>query len=117
MLAWCVEWLRRGSHGLALVRTLLVVSGLGLGALVVTDQLVPVLDRSPTARSWTLDDADAWWMRHERSTAAPSSVSTPAAAAGEAPAAGNGAAATPPIGARTATSGFDQTIASGQHDH
>jgi serine/threonine protein kinase len=83
--------------------------------------LAALLDRAPTARSWTLDDADAWWMRHERSTAAStsatSSASAPAAAAGDAPAAGNGSAATPPIGARTAASGFDQTIASGQHDH
>lgn len=50
VLAWCVEWLRRGPHGLATVRTLLVLAGLGLSSLVVTDQLVPVLDRSPTVR-------------------------------------------------------------------
>ena len=79
--------------------------------------LAALLDRAPTARTWTLEDADAWWMRHERSAAASSSASGPAAAASAVPAGGNGSAATPPIGARTANSGFDQTIASGQHDH
>src|SRR5262245_18210316 len=32
--------------------------------------LVALLDRAPTAGSWTLDDAEAWWGRHERAQAA-----------------------------------------------
>src|SRR5205085_214137 len=38
--------------------------------------LSQMLDRAPTAHAWTIEDADAWWGRHERqqSTAAPSSV-------------------------------------------
>jgi eukaryotic-like serine/threonine-protein kinase len=28
--------------------------------------LAQMLDQAPTARSWTWDDADAWWSRHER---------------------------------------------------
>jgi hypothetical protein len=55
------------------------------------------LGRVPTAASWTLDDAEAWWGRHERAEASPAAATaTPAAPAAE----------------RTSTSGFDQTIAS-----
>jgi tRNA A-37 threonylcarbamoyl transferase component Bud32 len=55
------------------------------------------LGRVPTAASWTLDDAEAWWGRHERAEASSAAATaTPAAPAAE----------------RTSTSGFDQTIAS-----
>jgi hypothetical protein len=50
VVAWSVEWLRRGPHGLLAVRTLLAVFASGLATLIVTDRLVPVLDRSPTVR-------------------------------------------------------------------
>ena len=32
--------------------------------------LALMLDRAPTAGSWTIDDAEAWWGRHERGQAA-----------------------------------------------
>jgi serine/threonine protein kinase len=32
--------------------------------------LIALLDRAPTASSWTVDEAEAWWGRHERSQAA-----------------------------------------------
>jgi eukaryotic-like serine/threonine-protein kinase len=83
--------------------------------------LSSLLDRAPTARSWTLDDAEAWWGRHERAqgaaTAADSGASTPAAPAPSTPAppAGNGAHPAPPVATRTSSSGLDQTIASDRH--
>jgi serine/threonine protein kinase len=85
-----------------------------------------LLDRPPTAGTWTLDDAEAWWGRHERSQAASAagtnamndnttssigsggSVATGAGAAGaSAGAQRTGAGET---GSRTASSGFDRTI-------
>jgi serine/threonine protein kinase len=38
--------------------------------------LAALLERAPTARSWSLDDADAWWGRHERSQAPSSTMGT-----------------------------------------
>ena len=67
--------------------------------------LANLLDRAPTARGWTLDDAEAWWGRHDRAQAA----------------AGGAASSSPPAAApqnatstRTSGSGFDQTLASGR---
>lgn len=79
--------------------------------------LATLLDRAPTARSWTLDDADAWWGRHERAVGpAGASSTTPSSdnSASRPPAApsGSGATSTSSLGSRTATSGLDQTIAS-----
>src|SRR5204863_5246870 len=58
-----------------------------------------LLDRPPTAGSWTMDDAEAWWGRHERGQAVPPTAS---------------AAATSPPAAQpqnaTAATGFDRTI-------
>jgi serine/threonine protein kinase len=85
--------------------------------------LAMLLDRAPTAGSWTLDDAEAWWGRHERSkssvAARGAAFVTPRAATpggtlaetGESPAA-NGSPNELRAG-RTATAGFDQTIARG----
>lgn len=56
------------------------------------------LDRAATAGSWALEEAEAWWGRHERSGAAAP------APAGESPPA-NGSAA------RTSSAGFEQTMA------
>jgi eukaryotic-like serine/threonine-protein kinase len=79
-----------------------------------------LLDRAPTARSWTSDDAEAWWGRHERTqtaaatnTAAASvtvngashGTSTATSSAGTA-----GSSATAPPASATGTSGFDRTI-------
>jgi serine/threonine protein kinase len=38
-------------------------------------ELIDLLDQVPTARSWTRNDAVAWWNRHDRATAGGSSVS------------------------------------------
>jgi hypothetical protein len=48
VVAWAVEWLRRGPRGLWVVRGVFVVAAAALGALIVTDMLVPLLDRSFT---------------------------------------------------------------------
>ena len=47
-LAWFVEWVRRGAFGVLTIRLLTIFFGLVLAILIVTDQLVPLLDRSPT---------------------------------------------------------------------
>jgi serine/threonine protein kinase len=73
-----------------------------------------LLDRAPTAESWTLGDAESWWGRHERgqvaaaSSAAASGTagsSSPPTAAGSAPAAASPAAVT--------STALDRTIAAG----
>jgi serine/threonine protein kinase len=90
-----------------------------------------LLDRAPTAGSWTLDDAEAWWGRHERgqaASAAGGNASATNASSGNiassnvsggsvASGAGAGGASAGPqntgagtSGSRTATSGFDRTI-------
>lgn len=48
VVAWFVEWLRRGPHGVWMVRIVVGALALGLAALIVTGELVPLLDRSPT---------------------------------------------------------------------
>ena len=68
-----------------------------------------LLDRAPSAGSWTLDDAEAWWGRHERAQAAGAA----AGSASTAPSASGAAPATAPAADGTSISGFDQTIASG----
>jgi len=75
-----------------------------------------LLDRSPTAGSWTLDDADAGWGRHDRSLIAGgaglnSSSAGVAAASAAAPRLADGP------GNRTTTAGFDQTMAIGDDGH
>lgn len=69
--------------------------------------LAALLDRAPTAQSWTLDDAEAWWGRHERSQVASSNVSD----APQTSAPLNPPSGPPSQAARTASSGFDQTMA------
>lgn len=61
--------------------------------------LAQMLDRAPTAHDWTIDDADAWWGRHERQAAGPSSAES-----------GAGTQAGPGVTGNTAVSGFDRTI-------
>lgn len=46
---WIAEGVRRGPRGIAIFRTVVVLLALGAGALVVTDNLTPLLDRSPTS--------------------------------------------------------------------
>jgi len=57
--------------------------------------LSQLLDRAPTANAWTLDDADAWWGRHDRGQSTPAAAIPPS---------------TPPAAAATAPGGFDRTI-------
>ena len=79
------------------------------------------LNRAPTAGTWTMDDADVWWGRHERSETAASvnggSVATAtasgAAQATKSSSAGLGtpvSAANPQPQLGTSASGFDRTI-------
>lgn len=48
VVGWGVEGVRRGPHGVAVVRTFFGLFGLGAVTLVVTKTLAPVLDASPT---------------------------------------------------------------------
>jgi hypothetical protein len=48
LVAWCVEWVRRGAHGQVLVRSAGAALALGFVALVATQQVSEVLDHSPT---------------------------------------------------------------------
>ena len=76
--------------------------------------LAALLDRAPTADSWSLEDAEAWWGRHERSqTAAAASAASAAGSQGpSSPAAGSPAAASPPASAAVTARGLlDQTMA------
>lgn len=50
VVAWCVEWVRRGPHGIIVVRALGVVVFGVAAALVATHHVGPVLDRVPTLR-------------------------------------------------------------------
>jgi serine/threonine protein kinase len=76
--------------------------------------LAALLDRAATAGSWSLDEADAWWGRHERSrnvaVITAGTIGTTGSAAAGSPTDGN----SPPdngSAARTANSGFEQTMA------
>jgi serine/threonine protein kinase len=83
--------------------------------------LAALLDRAPTARSWTLEEGEAWWGRHERARASAAGVSSAPSTAGESPPSqpttpvSNGPSSTRSPDSRTATSGLDRTIASGPH--
>lgn len=50
LVAWSMEWLRRGVHGALVVRSLILVFGMGTATLIAADRLVPLLDHSPTVR-------------------------------------------------------------------
>jgi serine/threonine protein kinase len=69
--------------------------------------LAALLDRAPTAGSWTLEEAEAWWGRHERSQNA---LSTAPAASSGSTASGN-SLPTNGSSARTASSAMEQTMA------
>ncbi len=48
LVAWAVEWLRRGRQGQWMVRAVFTAAALAMAGLIVTDSLVPLLDRSFT---------------------------------------------------------------------
>ncbi len=50
VVGWIAEGVRRGPHGIAVFRTVVLLLGIGAAALVVTDRITPLLDRSPTTR-------------------------------------------------------------------
>jgi hypothetical protein len=50
VLGWFAEGVRRGRHGIAIFRVIVLVLAAGIGALVVTGTLSHVLDHSPTSR-------------------------------------------------------------------
>jgi serine/threonine protein kinase len=71
-------------------------------------ELAIMLDRVPSAASWTLTEAEGWWGRHERAAAtgdAPNQGSMPSSSPT------NGSGQSGPAASRTSTSGFDQTMA------
>ncbi len=48
VVGWLAEGVRRGRNGIAAFRVVVVLLGLAATALIVTDNLTPLLDRSPT---------------------------------------------------------------------
>jgi serine/threonine protein kinase len=73
-------------------------------------ELSILLERSPHASEWTIDDAEAWWGRHERGVAAASGAGSSSATS-----AANGTSSTSASSAAskavaTASSGLDMTI-------
>jgi eukaryotic-like serine/threonine-protein kinase len=81
--------------------------------------LVNLLDRSPAAVTWSLDEAEAWWGRHERSATTAPSLATRVAtngAGGDGSIGGGFVAADFSLAsnistARTTGSAFEQTMA------
>jgi hypothetical protein len=63
-LAWAVEWLRRGPHGVLAVRSLVAVLAVVAAVAVGTDSLADALDRSPTLAIalGVLDGAAGRWV-------------------------------------------------------
>ncbi|HEX6514380.1 MAG TPA: hypothetical protein VF049_02310 [Nocardioidaceae bacterium] len=64
VVAWAAEWVRRGPHGVLVLRTVIALLVLGMAALVVTDRLVRVLDHSPTVKITigVLQGASGHWV-------------------------------------------------------
>jgi hypothetical protein len=54
VVGWIAEGVRRGPHGIAILRVVMVLLGLGAVALIVSDQLTTVLDHSPTKSILTM---------------------------------------------------------------
>jgi serine/threonine protein kinase len=78
--------------------------------------LANLLDRAPTAHTWTHDEADAWWRNHERAVAAAATAHlattearNPSAAFDSAPRSSQSALGAPSA-TKTAPAGLDQTI-------
>ncbi|MCC7423882.1 MAG: serine/threonine protein kinase [Planctomycetaceae bacterium] len=74
--------------------------------------LAHLIARSPAAASWTTDDADAWWNRHERGGAGGLGTSGQHPAPGGGVAGGNGGAG----GSATTSSVYDRTIVTNTDD-
>ncbi len=65
VVGWIAEGVRRGPYGIAIFRTFVLLLALGVGALVVTGRLTPLLDSSPTNRIllMVLDGQAGRWGR------------------------------------------------------
>jgi hypothetical protein len=63
-LAWSVEWVRRGPHGVLIVRTIGITLAVAAGILVATHQVTGLLDHSPTVALVTVVFAghDGRWL-------------------------------------------------------
>jgi hypothetical protein len=59
VVAWTMEAIRRGPHGIAITRTLLVLLGIGAGVVQLTGNTTHVLDQVPTI--WFFAHALAGW--------------------------------------------------------
>jgi eukaryotic-like serine/threonine-protein kinase len=82
--------------------------------------LAALLNRAPSAMTWSLEDAEAWWGRHDRSRAAPDPLATRIVGNGEGGAsnviggtqsAGDFSLSPGASGGGTASSAFEQTMA------
>jgi tRNA A-37 threonylcarbamoyl transferase component Bud32 len=81
--------------------------------------LANLLDRAPTARGWAKDEADTWWLNHERAVASAGIATTVTAVALPPPGQtfartaemteASAATGTPATG-KTSPAGFDQTV-------
>ncbi len=50
IVSWMIEWIRRGRFGILTFRLLTIFFGLSLAILIVSGELLPLLDRSPTVQ-------------------------------------------------------------------
>jgi hypothetical protein len=84
VVAWSVEWVRRGAHGTVVVRTLIVLLGAAMATLIVTDRLVSLLDQSPTVKITlaVLYGAGTQWLLWLRGVAVLLAIAAAAVAVG-----------------------------------
>lgn len=63
-VGWIFEGIRRGPHGIVIARLVAAAAMAAIIGLVLTDRLVPLLDRSPTVRVYlgALDGAAHQWV-------------------------------------------------------
>ena len=88
VVGWLAEGVRRGPHGIAVFRTVMVLLAVVAVGLVVNDKLTPLLDRSPTGLILDLVFAlqDGQWLRSALGTVAMVLLCLGAAALGAYPA-------------------------------
>jgi hypothetical protein len=65
-LAWCVEWTRRGRHGVLVVRAAIGLLALAAAVLVATHRTISVLDHSPTTHVviWAFNGQAGEWRSY-----------------------------------------------------
>lgn len=63
-VAWTAEWVRRGPHGVWVLRATVAVLVGAVAALIATDRMIPLLDRAPTVRVViaVLDGSAGRWL-------------------------------------------------------